>query len=90
SQINSLFMLQEVTEDTSDLTEKSKQMGKKLLDALDSLKIDLLSGRYSKNNLQSLLSATSKQLNFNIDPNLKNILREIETRAAVELAKLEN
>jgi DNA polymerase I-like protein with 3'-5' exonuclease and polymerase domains len=69
--------------------EQSKEKGNKILSSLDKLRLEILSGEISKENL-SLLSLQIKDQKLKAsDPKLQNILQEIETRAAVELAKME-
>jgi hypothetical protein len=60
-----------------------------ILEALEGLKLDLLEGRLSKSAIESLTRAVGDQRILTEDPNLEALLDEIETRAAVELAKLE-
>ena len=75
----------------NDVMEKKKaiQQGDDVLDYLDQLRHGLLRGRLSTMQVQNLVHAV-KQMNYNVsDPRLKQILGAIETRAAVELAKLE-
>lgn len=70
--------------------QKEVAFGNLLLDELEFLRIGLLSGSVPKNILHNLSSITKKNLNSQIDDeNLKNLLKEIETRAKVELAKIE-
>ena len=60
-----------------------------LLDLLDSLKIAVLDGEVSTHTLSRLKSAVREHRETTDDPGLESILNEIETRAAVEAAKLE-
>ena len=61
----------------------------RLLDELDNLKIALLGGDLSPGQLDALSRAVRDQRSATDDPKLEAVLDEIETRAAVELAKLE-
>jgi hypothetical protein len=61
----------------------------KLLDVLDQVKIALLGGELSTADLQRLDRALKEQRMATDDPRLEGLLDEIETRARVELAKLE-
>lgn len=75
----------------NDVMEKKQAMkrGNDVLDYLDQLRHSLLRGKLSTLQVQNLASAV-KELNYNVaDPRLKSVLSAIETRAAVELAKLE-
>jgi len=64
--------------------------GGAILDALDSLKLDLLDGRLSKSAIETLTRRVRAERVSTDDPKLEGLLDEIETRAAVELAKLES
>lgn len=61
----------------------------RLLDRLDELKIALLEGRITGENLVRLQVAIREQRSATDDPRLESLLDEIETRALVEVAKLE-
>jgi len=56
---------------------------------LDEVKIALLDGSLPASALTRLMSAIREQREGTDDPQLEGLLNEIETRAAVELAKLE-
>ena len=60
-----------------------------LLDLLDSLKLALLDGDLSTGSLEQLKRAVREHREATDDPKLESLLNEIETRAAVEAAKLE-
>jgi hypothetical protein len=60
-----------------------------LLDALENLKLDLLAGALSADSMDRLAGAVRQQRALTDDPRLEGLLDEIETRAAVELAKIE-
>ena len=60
-----------------------------ILGALEGLKLDLLEGRLSRTAIEALARAVREQRAATDDPRLEGLLDEIETRAAVELAKLE-
>ena len=61
-----------------------------ILDALDELKLELLDGGAdSRRMIEALARAVREQRALTDDPRLEGVLDEIETRAAVELAKLE-
>ena len=61
----------------------------KILDALDGLKIELLEGQLNPAVLERLTHAVREQRSMTDDPALEGLLDQVETRAAVELAKLE-
>ena len=56
---------------------------------LDGLKAALLGGELSQGQLDNLARTVREQRSATDDPKLEAVLDEIETRAAVELAKLE-
>jgi hypothetical protein len=60
-----------------------------LLDLLDAMKIAVLDGAVSTDTLSRLKSAVREHREATDDPKLESLLNEIETRAAVEAAKLE-
>ena len=60
----------------------------RILDSLDGLKLSILEGAASPASLQSLVNAVREERAEADDPRLQDLLNEIETRAAVELAKL--
>ncbi len=61
----------------------------RLLDVLDEIKVGLLDGAIAADSLDRLVVAIRDQREETDDPGLEGVLNEIETRAAVELAKLE-
>ena len=86
--LEALMALQEVG---GPLERRRRAVGRagKLLDALDGLKLELLEGRLSPSSMEALSRAVREQRSMTDDPKLEGILDEIETRASVELAKLE-
>jgi hypothetical protein len=61
-----------------------------ILSALEGMKLDLLDGRLTAGAMQALTRAVREQRSLTDDPQLESLLDEIETRAAVELAKFES
>lgn len=61
----------------------------RLLDVLEEVKLGLLSGEMSADKLDALRIAIRDEREGTEDTRLEGVLDEIETRAAVELAKLE-
>jgi hypothetical protein len=59
------------------------------LKGLDVLRLALLNGRFSPKGLQDLKKLIADQHSNSIDPSLEAVLKEIEIRVHVELAKLE-
>jgi hypothetical protein len=88
SSLEALMALQEVG---GPLERRRRAVGRasQILDALDDLKLDLLEGRLSPGSLEALTRSVREQRALTDDPSLESVLDEIETRAAVELAKLE-
>ena len=62
--------------------------GRSALDALDALKIGLLSGTFDTGALARLKAVTASLSEPSGDPALDAVLAEIELRAQVELAKI--
>lgn len=61
----------------------------RILDVLDEVKVALIDGSLSPTALDRLVRAIREERQGTEDPRLEGVLDEIETRAAVELAKLE-
>lgn len=61
----------------------------RLLDVLDEVKLALLEGASAAGSLERLRAAVREQREGTEDARLEGVLDEIETRAAVELAKRE-
>jgi hypothetical protein len=88
STLEALIALQEVG---GPIERRRRAMGRagKILDALEHLKIDLLEGTLNPVAIAGLTRAVREQRSLTDDPRLEGLLDEVETRAAVELAKLE-
>ena len=82
-----LLSVQEVG-DAPDGRRRAVRWGRDILDQLDELRHGLLMGAYPPAKLDNLLAMIRRQQSANTDPNLREILTDIELRAAVELAKL--
>ena len=74
--------------DGRDTKRRQVKWGNDLLDQLEDLRIQLISGGISREQLSALSEMLKNKQGFIVDPELENIIREIETRVAVELAKL--
>lgn len=85
--LDALVALQEVDDSTTGRA-KAQQRGEELLDRLDQLRMGLLLGRVSVSELERLSELVNRETVATADPRLREILGEIELRAAVELAKL--
>ncbi len=82
-----LLSIQEVG-DPLDSRRRAVKRGEDILDRLDELRHGLLIGAFSPVKLDNLLVMIRRQQSNVTDPNLREILTDIEVRAAVELAKL--
>lgn len=86
--LDALLALQEAE---GPLERRRKAMGRagRILDVLEDLKLAVLDGEVSSGHLDRLLRAVRDQRQGTEDDRLEGLLNEIETRAAVELAKLQ-
>ncbi|MFQ5625507.1 MAG: flagellar assembly protein FliX [Methyloligellaceae bacterium] len=85
--VDTLVALQAV-EDPSDRRRKAVKTGDNILDLLDKLKIGLLSDQVSVTDLDALKTTIERQQSLESDPELNDVLKQIDLRARVELAKL--
>jgi hypothetical protein len=85
---DALLALQEV-EGPLERRRRAVRRAGRLLDALDEVKLALLGGDQSGPALQRLAQAVREHRAGADDPMLEGVLDEIDTRAAVELAKAE-
>jgi hypothetical protein len=88
SSLEALIALQDV-ETPTERKRRSVGRASKLLDVLDGLKLELLEGQMSSASMEALTRAVREQRSLTDDPNLEDLLDQIETRATVELAKIE-
>lgn len=90
SHIGALLAVQEVeaNSDRSGPVTRQLQRGNEMLDRLDQLKLGLLSGRVSPQNLQKLRRLSSEKPMLEGHEGLSKVMQSIELRAEVELAKL--
>lgn len=86
--VDALITLQDVG---GPLERRRRAVGRagRILDVLEDLKLALLDGGISGADLERLQRAVRESRAATDDPRLEGLLDEIETRAAVELAKLE-
>lgn len=86
--VDAILALQDVG---GPMERKRRAVGRagRLLDVLDDMKLSLLSGEISGDDIGRLQQVIRDQRDKTDDPKLESVLDEIETRAAVELAKLE-
>jgi len=85
--IDALLALQGV-EEPNERRRKAVKRGRTALDALDALKLGLLSGTFDTGALARLKSVTAALPEPSGDAALDAVLAEIELRAQVELAKI--
>jgi len=84
--IDALLALQGL-EDATERRKRAVRRGRTALDALDDLKIGLLSGALDASSLARLKSVTAELTEGTGDPGLDTVLAEIALRVEVELAK---
>lgn len=88
SGVDVLVALQGV-EDKTERRRRAVRRGRNALDALDALKVGLLSGSLDQAALNRLQAATAELGNpTGDDPGLDQVLAEIDLRVRVEIAKL--
>jgi hypothetical protein len=85
--IDSLIALQEL-EDATERRKRAVKHGRRALDALDALKLALLSGTLDTAALTALKASAAGLAERTGDPGLDGVLAEIELRVGVELAKI--
>ena len=86
--VDTILTLQGV-EDSTDSRTRGVNHGEQLLTLLDEVRDGLLAGGIPRATLNRLALAISKRRESFVDPTLQGVLDEIDLRARVELAKLE-
>ena len=88
--VSGVLALQEVdvTEDATARASRGKMRAEEMLDRLEEIQHGLLSGTLSMQKLVDLTKVVQTRRAQVDDPNLAEILDEIDLRAQVELAKL--
>lgn len=86
--VDALLALQE-TGTATDRRRRSVARGGRILDELDGLKVALLGGELNMSDLERLSRALREERAQTDDPKLEELLDQIETRALVEMAKLD-
>jgi len=86
--LESILTLQSV-DDPASGASKGFARGEQLLGLLDQVRDGLLAGGIPRDTLNRLAVAVGKRHDTFVDPKLQGVLDEIELRAHVELAKLE-
>ena len=85
--VDALLAAQELPDDLAE-RRKGRRRGETILQQLDEIRLGLLSGTIPAAQLGALARVVRDQRDQVMDPRLREILGEIELRAAVELAKL--
>ncbi len=88
SSMDALLSLQEIPDDELQ-KRKAMQESSGTIEALETLRLALLSGSIPEHLLTTLGKVVAVQKQRVDDPRLMSIIQDIELRAAVELAKLE-
>jgi hypothetical protein len=86
--LDSILMLQGM-DDSTDGRAKGQAHGEQLLNLLDAVRDGLLAGGIPRSTLNKLAVAVTRRHDIFADPRLQDVLDQIELRAHVELAKLE-
>ena len=86
--LDSILMLQGM-DDSTQGRSKGVAHAEQLLDLLDSVRDGLLAGEIPRATLNKLAAAVTRRHEAFADPKLQDVLDQIELRAHVELAKLE-
>lgn len=86
--IDALLALQEA-EGPLERRRRAVKRGGRILDVLEQVKISLLDGEGGNASLERLARAVREERATTDDEGLEGVLNEIETRAAVEMAKAE-
>jgi hypothetical protein len=86
--VDALLALQDVGGPLERKRRAVRRAGR-ILDVLDEVKLALLDGGLSLGQLDRLRRAIRDERDLTDDPKLEGVLDEIELRAAVEIAKLE-
>jgi len=77
----------QAVDDISERRRKAMRQGNDVLEKLEDLKIAVLSGQVTMENLAKLSVLVQRYEELDANPQLADILRQIDLRARVELAK---
>jgi hypothetical protein len=88
--LDALLSIQEASDSTSEEAKaRAKKRADDILGHLDNIRLGLLTGGIAVKDLQDLASTIADHREKILDPQLNDILDEIELRAHVELAKFD-
>ena len=85
--LSAVLALQDEGETPSERRRRQLRRGVRILDALEALKRDIVLGRLGETRFSQLSGALSLVSPHDLDTEGRQILRAIDVRAAVELAK---
>ncbi len=85
--VDALLALQELPDATTS-TRRALRHAEDILDALEDVQMGLVVGALPKTQLNRLLGLIRREQDQVPDPKLTEVLKEVELRAQVELAKL--
>ena len=74
--------------DPTERRRRAVQRGRRALDSLDQLKVEVLTGTLGPSTMQRLKAATADLRDGSGDAGLDSVLAEIELRLEVEIAKM--
>jgi len=87
--VGSILSVQETLDATGESAKnKLRRFGNDVLDYLDEVRLGILEGSVSKENLTDLARMLREKREQTDDPRLNTVIDEIELRAEVEIAKL--
>jgi hypothetical protein len=86
--LETLLALQEGIEEPAERRRRAVKRGRSALDALDALKLGLLSGTLDTGALARLKTVAAGLSEPSGDPGLDTVMAEIDLRVEVELAKI--
>ena len=88
--VDALLAAQSVETATEEERRQARARGDDILDRLDELRHGLLAGTLTRGQVVALANLVRSRRGSIVDPKLRELLDEIELRAEVEIAKLDN
>ena len=85
--VDALLAIQEVDDAIDGRSRKGQRWGESILDKLEELRIGLIGGVIPPNDLEAITQMLEEGRGDVDDPDLNQVLDEIELRARVEMAK---